>query len=424
MIRIEEVYKKLTPAKKIDLLSVKNHSTNDIIKQVLEQHKSNVNEAKKIAHLFDAGNAFATCQKIWDFLKYQVPYSVEPSSKQTTKTLSRILYDAMNNGKNDCKHYSGFTGAILEALGYKFKYRFAGYSDYINTPTHVYCVCIEDKNEIVIDAVLNGFDVEKPYKFKIDKKMSLYKLSGLNEEAQEIAGLRSFVNKAGGKIKEAAQKIKNTGLTLSLAAPRNAFLVLLRFNVHGWASGLSKMNFDSLKWWVDWFGGNRTDLMKAIEAGAKKKRILGFDDSEIIGSDAIGEPVTVASALAAATPIIVKVSEVLKKAENLAKKAEGIQTAVNNTTSSIDKAKDTFKNLTNGKDLSDIIFKKDAGVTGDKTNLTAGDFKAPTEAESQAVAKAFINPNAPAPQAKKPINTNYLLLIGGVLGFYLLTNKK
>jgi hypothetical protein len=330
----------------------------------------------------------------------------------------------MNNGKNDCKHYSGFTGAILEALGYKFKYRFAGYSDYINTPTHVYCVCIEDKNEIVIDAVLNGFDVEKPYKFKIDKKMSLYKLSGLNEEAQEIAGLRSFVNKAGGKIKEAAQKIKNTGLTLSLAAPRNAFLVLLRFNVHGWASGLSKMNFDSLKWWVDWFGGNRTDLMKAIEAGAKKKRILGFDDSEIIGSDAIGEPVTVASALAAATPIIVKVSEVLKKAENLAKKAEGIQTAVNNTTSSIDKAKDTFKNLTNGKDLSDIIFKKDAGVTGDKTNLTAGDFKAPTEAESQAVAKAFINPNAPAPQVKKPINTNYLLLIGGVLGFYLLTSKK
>jgi hypothetical protein len=424
MIRIEEVYKKLTPAKKIDLLSVKNHSTNDIIKQVLEQHKSNVIEAKKIAHLFDAGNAFATCQKIWDFLKYQVPYSVEPSSKQTTKTLSRILYDAMNNGKNDCKHYSGFTGAILEALGYKFKYRFAGYSDYINTPTHVYCVCIEDKNEIVIDAVLNGFDVEKPYKFKIDKKMSLYKLSGLNEEAQEIAGLRSFVNKAGGKIKEAAQKIKNTGLTLSLAAPRNAFLVLLRFNVHGWASGLSKMNFDSLKWWVDWFGGNRTDLMKAIEAGAKKKRILGFDDSEIIGSDAIGEPVTVASALAAATPIIVKVSEVLKKAENLAKKAEGIQTAVNNTTSSIDKAKDTFKNLTNGKDLSDIIFKKDAGVTGDKTNLTAGDFKAPTEAESQAVAKAFINPNAPAPQVKKPINTNYLLLIGGVLGFYLLTSKK
>jgi hypothetical protein len=424
MISIEEVYKKLTPAKKIDLLAVKNHSTNDIIKQVLEQHKLNVNEAKKIAHFFDAGNAFGTCQKIWDFLKYQVPYSVEPASKQTTKTLSRILYDAMNKGKNDCKHYSGFTGAILEALGYKFKYRFAGYSDYINTPTHVYCVCIEDKNEIVIDAVLNGFDVEKPYKFKIDKKMSLYKLSGLNEEAQEIAGLRSFVNKAGGKIKEAAQKIKNTGLTLSLAAPRNAFLVLLRFNVHGWASGLSKMNFDSLKWWVDWFGGNRTDLMKAIEAGAKKKRILGFDDSEIIGSDAIGEPVTVASALAAATPIIVKVSEVLKKAENLAKKAEGIQTAVNNTTSSIDKAKDTFKNLTNGKDLSDIIFKKDAGVTGDKTNLTAGDFKQPTEAESQAVAKAFINPNAPAPKSKTPINPNYLLLIGGVLGFYLLTNKK
>jgi hypothetical protein len=300
-------------------------------------------------------------------------------------------------------------------------------------PTHVYVVCDHDKKKIIIDAVISGFDVEKPYKLKIDKKMSLYQLSGFNES--EIGSVKSKVRQAANKIAtnvkssakkvaEGAKTIKQGALTVGLAIPRNAFLVLLRFNVHGWASGLSKMNFDSLKWWVDWFGGNRTDLMKAIEAGAKKKRILGFDDSEIIGSDAIGEPVTVASALAAATPIIVKVSEVLKKAENLAKKAEGIQTAVNNTTSSIDKAKDTFKNLTNGKDLSDIIFKKDAGVTGDKTNLTAGDFKQPTEAESQAVAKAFINPNAPAPQAKKPINTNYLLLIGGVLGFYLLTNKK
>lgn len=425
MISLNEVYRLLPPALNKKVLTKKQQSTKDIIAQVLEQHKANVKYAKRIAHLFDAGSAYGTCLNIWNFLKYNVPYKVEPSDRQSTKTLSRILYDAKNGAGNDCKHYSGFTGAILEALGYKFKYRFTGYSNYIPTPTHVYCVCTENNNEIIIDAVLSGFDVEKPFKFKIDKSMSLYKLSGIDTDEAQVGNIfKKAFNKAKGAVKSAGQAIKNVAntvkqgaLTVGLAVPRNAFLVLLRFNVHGWATGLSKMSFDRLKFWAN-FGGNRTELMNAIKAGASKKRILGINDNDVITG--IGEPVTVAAALASATPIIIKVTQVLKDAEKISNQVEGITSSVDKTTDAINKGSQAFKNLTGGRTPADIIFKKEQGQQGDKNSLSTADFKQPTDKEANDVAAALVNRG-------KSTGLNKMYLIGGaatIAAIVLLSKRK
>jgi hypothetical protein len=425
LISLNEVYRLLPPALNKKVLTKKQQSTKDIIAQVLEQHKANVKYAKRIAHLFDAGSAYGTCLNIWNFLKYNVPYKVEPSDRQSTKTLSRILYDAKNGAGNDCKHYSGFTGAILEALGYKFKYRFTGYSNYIPTPTHVYCVCTENNNEIIIDAVLSGFDVEKPFKFKIDKSMSLYKLSGIDTDEAQVGNIfKKAFNKAKGAVKSAGQAIKNVAntvkqgaLTVGLAVPRNAFLVLLRFNVHGWATGLSKMSFDRLKFWAN-FGGNRTELMNAIKAGASKKRILGINDNDVITG--IGEPVTVAAALASATPIIIKVTQVLKDAEKISNQVEGITSSVDKTTDAINKGSQAFKNLTGGRTPADIIFKKEQGQQGDKNSLSTADFKQPTDKEANDVAAALVNRG-------KSTGLNKMYLIGGaatIAAIVLLSKRK
>lgn len=413
MVYLDDVYKLLPKAKNVSLLTKANQTTNDIINQVLSQHKSNVKQAKLIAHLFDTGEAYGTCQNIWNFLKYQVPYKVEPSSKQTTKTLSRIIHDAKyNTGANDCKHYSGFTGAILDSLGYNFKYRFAGYSNYINVPTHVYVICNENNKNIIIDAVISGFDVEKPYKLKIDKKMSLYQLSGIDET--EIGSVKSRVKQAAQKVAkgtkqvrqkvvEGAKQVKQGALTVGLAIPRNAFLVLLRFNVHGWATGLSKMSFDKLKWWMQ-LGGNRTELMNAIKSGASKKRILGVESEDsLVG---IGEPITVAAALTSAAPIILKVQSVLSEAEKISKVTEGITSTIDKTKEAANKANTGFKKLT-GKSVTDIVYRKEAGKTGSKNNLASQDFSTPTNSQSLAVAKKLIEPTP-----KKAIN-NKMLLIGG-----------
>ncbi len=425
MISLNEVYNKLPPALNKKVLTKKQQSTKDIIEQVLEQHKSNIKDAKRIAYLFDSGNAYGTCLNIWNFLKYNVPYVVEPSDRQSTKTLSRILYDAKRGEGNDCKHYSGFTGAILAALGYSFKYRFTGYSDYIPTPTHVYCVCDQNNKEIIIDAVLGGYDIEKPYKFKIDKKMSLYKLSGVEDtEIGEIGNpfkrvakwAKKTVKSAVDKVGDAARFIKDKALTASLAIPRNAFLLLLNFNVNGWATGLKNRNFDQLGWWKD-LGGDRTKLMESIKNGAKKKRILGINDNDVLSG--IGEPVTIASALATATPIIVKVKTLLAEAEAAANKAEGLKNKALNTKKSIETAANGFKQLTGGLNPQDVIFNKDSGKEGTQNSLKSSDFKKPSDKQANDVAAAIVNKTSGA-----GINKMYLIGGAAALAALVVLSKK
>jgi len=402
-------------------LIAQQQTTNDIISAVIGQHKTNVKQAKKIAYLFDAGDINQTCNNIWNFLKYEVPYKVEPANKQTAKTLSRIVYDAMNNtGKNDCKHYSNFTAAILDCLQIPFIYRFAGYSNYSNLPTHVYIVASPKKDPIVIDAVLNSFDTEKPYKIKIDKNMALYKLSGIDDEII-IGGIfqkvKNTVKKVGKSVAKVAQKVKQGAVTVGMAVPRNAFLLLLRFNVHGWATGLKNKKFEDLKWWVD-FGGNRTDLMNVIKEGASKKRILGIENDFLYDENAIGvEPISTTAALASAAPIISKVSSILSEAEKVSNAVEKISTPVNKTLQAINTAKTGFEKTT-GLKVEDIIFKKEAGKTTQQAKLSKSDLGKPTDAEAQKIAAAAINSGG--------IDNKKLMLIGGagLIAAILLMKRK
>jgi hypothetical protein len=449
MVKLAEVYKRLSPSQNLNKLAVYNQSTNDIINQVLSQHTQNSIEAKKICDLFEAGNIYETSKNIWNFLKYEVPYKVEPSDKQTTKTLSRMIHDAMTGKGNDCKHYAGFTGAVLDACGYtNWSYRFAGYSKYINVPTHVYCYAKDYDGLIYIDAVINGFDLEKPFALNIDKKinkkdnMSLYKLSGIENNNQvgnwfEDAGkaVKQAADYAGDKVRDAAKSAKELAdkvaqgvKTIGLAVPRNAFLVLLRFNVHGWATGLKNKDWNQLSWWVNDFGGNRTDLVSAINDGAKKASILGFDYNDTIYPTmigGIGEPVTIATSLASAAPIIVKVSSLLDSAQKVAQKVEDIKTKITPIVETANKASAGFEAIT-GKKISDVIFKKQAGATGDKNGLSASDVLTTTKEDATKVANAIVNNSAKKESATGfNLDTKTMLLIGGAgIALLLILKKK
>jgi len=458
MVKLVDVYKRLAPATNTNKLSIVNQSTNDIINQVLSQHIVNSKEAKKIAHLFNGKNLYETCKNIWNFLKYEVPYKVEPSDKQTTKTLSRMLFDASNGSGNDCKHYAGFTGAILDALGYKnWSYRFAGYSKYITVPTHVYCVANDGDGNIYIDAVINGFDLEKPYVLNIDKKinnknMSLYKLSGI--EDQYIGGFsfskafnavkqgaKNLSDFAGDKAKQAAnyakveaeriaKQVVAGAKTMGLAVPRNAFMLLIRFNVKGWATGLKDKTFNDLAWWANDWGGNRTEFLEAIKQGAKNKRIFGFDNDDVIYPSmlgAIGEPVTIAAALATATPIIIKITDILDKAQKVGEKAEGFKKAADGFQKKADSIADTVRDAKNGFEkatgvkVEDVLWKKEDGKTGSKNQLTSTDVKNTTPEDAKRVADAIVNKAT----GGLKIDTKTMLLIGGAgLALLLILKKK
>jgi hypothetical protein len=374
--------------------------TADIINQLIKNHHANLPTARKIAGKFKGKTIQQTAENIWNYLKSNIDYKVEPGTKQTTKTIARFLSDA----HGDCKHLSNFTGTILSALNIPFAYRFVSFSHSNPDPTHVYVVAYDNGREIPIDAVLPFFNTEKPYTHKIDKKMSLYHLSGIDtisgEQTTEleyigevdntdfymsgsgklhvcnnqtstgsdrifmplqynpikalstIGSVETYLGSIGesdfysigkpkGKVKQVIKKTGGAAVKVvkkvakpvakvvkkvakpvakvikkapkaavkavkkvGLSVPRQAYRGLVALNVRGWATGLQKANAkDPQKVRAQWekFGGNYGDLMSAVNAGAKKKRIGDVYDS-LAGSDTIG--FAVPAALTTALPVI------------------------------------------------------------------------------------------------------------------------
>lgn len=412
--KLDIVRKYLPPAENKAVLISDWQNSTDLIKAIATAHKENLKYAKKIAHLFKGSNQVETCKNVFDFLRYEVPYKVESAEAQKVKTIPRMLADSSAMGSkdavgNDCKMYAVFTNTILNTLGIPCSYRFVSFKG--KQPTHTYAV-VKPLN-LVIDAVLPTFDTEKPYKYK--KDMALYKMSGVEEESESrkfidlssvdstigavklskvVAKGKANVQKAVASIPKVTQKVIQGAKTASLAIPRNAFLGLVALNVKGIATKIMQLvaKGNDLKWWVD-LGGDRTKLKNTAEAGAKKKSIGGFEEDinsaetlEVMGLIEPGqigvEPVSTATALASAVPILVKFADVLKKSGI---KAEDVKTAV-------DLAKqgsETFEQVT-GKKLSEVAFTKDAGKTSKKISLRPADLKTPTLETATKLAKGLI----------------------------------
>jgi hypothetical protein len=378
----------------------------DIISAIQDQHKRSLPEAAKIAKYFRGSNERETARNIFNFLKSETQYRVESSNKQTTKTLSRFLHD----GYGDCKHYSLFICTIMSVCGYRCLYRFAGYRG--KDLTHVYCV-LPNSNTIV-DAVLPYFDSEKTPVYKKDIDMSLYRLSGIDQDgtgnydaaaSYDAVGALNFtkikqgvqkaaakgsnvVKKAAASVPALAKKVASTTATATLVIPRNAFLGLVKLNFSGLGGDMNRIlttkGESAFGWWKD-LGGDLDNLKKAITEGSQKKRIMGVDEEtdsfrEIFGGYSgtgvyVGEPVTIASAIASATPILIKVKAWMAK--------NGVDTA--KVAKAVETGKSTFQKVT-GKKVEDVIFKKDSGVQNSKMTLSAGDLSATTEATARAIA--------------------------------------
>jgi hypothetical protein len=433
-------------------------NTNDIVKAIQNQHKDNLNAANQIKHLFCDNDERTTARNIFNFLKREIEYRIEPAEKQTTKSLQRFVSD----GFGDCKHFAIFANTILQQCGFNGIYRFAGYRDRSNVQ-HVYTYL--PKTNTILDAVLPSFDTEKPYTIKKDYNMSLYKLSGFDDEVGKIsfdkiksniksaaAKTSNVVKKAAAEIPNASKKLAQGAKTVSLAVPRGAFTGLVSLNVSGLANKLKtliekKGTIDGLKWWFD-LGGDRTALEKAINTGSTKKRIFGIEEENAAAREIysgysgdgvrVGEPVTVAASLATAAPILLKVADELKKA--------GIN--VEDITSIAKKASTEFQNLT-GKKITDVIFKKDAGVKSDRKNINSDDLKETTNADAtkvvtaavaqstgvdmqtikeiQQASESFIPNDQTIPQKTNlfgTLNKKTLLIGGGIVVAYFLFKKR
>jgi hypothetical protein len=360
---------KLTPFRNIKKTLVTNQDTNDIIEALLKTHRQYKSDYDKISGYFWTGSIIGTCQKIFDFLKNNVDYSIEPDTHQTVKSPAAIIATSTiknsNLGRNDCKHYSLFFAGILDSLVRKGKninwcYRFANYKEGSRTPHHVFVVVNpQTKNEIWCDAVLDRFNEKKQYVNKIDKKMSLYSISGVECDTcdgdnfgQVSIGRRKkrTERKAARKQKRTARKAKRKarrtgenckGRRLAKVAPplivaRKAFLAVVRLNINNIGKKLAiafrnpEARAKILTKWCG-FGGDANLLKSAVakvEAKLKRKGKISY----------LG--VAVSTVLASALPIIKVLLPLASKFVPAGSKAQDI----------LDTASEAAENIPTGED--------------------------------------------------------------------------
>lgn len=167
-----------------EVLVTKYQSTSDIIADLIFCFKKYKFQGKKIADYYYTGNIKNDSYQIWDFIKNEIEYNAEPFERQTTSSLSRIIYDQIG----DCKHSALIVASIGYEMGYNVIIRFASYNKN-KVLGHVYVILEnpETKQQIIVDP-LQEFDYEKSFTKGKDYKalqtqdhMTLTRLTGVGE---------------------------------------------------------------------------------------------------------------------------------------------------------------------------------------------------------------------------------------------------
>lgn len=304
---------RLSPYGQKRILIKKDQGVPDIMSAMLSAHKIYAPEYDKISQDFYAGDGIQTAKNLFNFLKENVKYKIESENNQRIMSPSAII--SLGQGRHgglDCKNYALFIMGNLDSLKRKglinndIFYRFASYKLLDEVPHHVFAVIKDsDGTEYFVDPVLSTFNERKTFFHKIDKRpnnMPLYSVSGIGRSV--------------GAAKKTAQpkEKKKIVVKIALAPARGSFLLLVGLNFMGLATKLKK-SFDeradaTQNWWKN-LGGNPNELLRKVEQGAKKKRLLG-DDVEFASEGQIGVVATgTAVATTTAAPILIKVAEFL-----------------------------------------------------------------------------------------------------------------
>lgn len=311
-------------------------SNRDIIKSLNSALPKAYNEVLLIAPYFRGRTPEETSYKIWYFLKNKIAYIKDKAGYQFIKLPRRML----DEKSADCKSKSLFTAAVLKQIYPEAKIflRYASYSN-LNVPTHVYTVMILNNKTYLIDSVYKAFNEEKQFNYKTDYEMKIYTLSGFEDETingrkerkqkrQERKETRQEKRQERKQTRQEKRQDRKSGKKpgvlkkVALAAPRAAFLGILALNVKGLATKLNKaISINPAKvqeLWTKKLGGEFEQLKKVAEKGSTRKMIGYIPDYEkddyYLGQRSIeAEPVSTATAVATAAPVILAVVALLKQ---------------------------------------------------------------------------------------------------------------
>lgn len=325
---------KLPPFQNKRQVVVFNQSVGDIMQGILQTHSKYTKEYDILAPRFAARSAEKIARNVYDYLKAHTYYVVESDNRQTLRSPAAILALGANPKVGlDCKSYALFIAGILSAFqrkGMKINwcYRFASYRLTDKLPHHVFVVLNPGTdNEIFVDPVLPTFNNRKIYFYKIDRKpMALVAIAGVGRvkrtKSEKVARRKALKAKIKNSIKKAGKIVLK--FNPATAAARNSFLLLVKLNVFNLGRKLyqmQKVSEKKLKSFWEKIGGNYRTLSIAIGQGAKQQPQLS----------GVGFAPAVPAALAAATPIILKIKTILEESgidtKDIGKKAKELVAA-------------------------------------------------------------------------------------------------
>ena len=230
MISKNMVLQKLAPFTNFKKVLIEDQNTGDIIQGILDNHDNYESQYDKISEMFIDDNEVETAKNVFEFLKSNVPYYVEPIEKQTLRSPSAII--SIKEGA-DCKSYASFINGIMSSLNRKgiFKvplaYRFASYRYDTREPQHVFAVLYPNtKNEVWVDPVLNKFDQRKEPVFIKDKKikMALIAMSGTtNNSTATLQEMQNYRDKLVGL----KNKYLNSGVITPGSQEENQYIMAI-----------------------------------------------------------------------------------------------------------------------------------------------------------------------------------------------------
>jgi hypothetical protein len=215
-------------------------------------------------------------------------------------------------------------------------------------------------------------------------------------KAKQTAAIKGAANSAIDWAKDTAGQVADAAKKVAFAPFRGPFLLLVRLNVFNLGRrivrGIEKDRQRVKNFWENEIGGDFAQLVSTAEKGKKEMPILPGKSQTFSGSYSSAEPVSTTAAIAAATPITVKITALLS----------AIGVALENAEDIAEKGKELAKT---GKEL----------VGGKPAPTTTGATPPIVPRETPS--------DKPSQEPKN--NTTMLLLVGAALvGAYLIYKKK
>lgn len=149
-----------------NLLISRYQTAPEIAAAIVKAVRESEADAAKIAPYLKGSGKLSAARLIFVFIKNTIPYKKEPSSKQTARTLARILSEAKKGG--DCKHYATASAALCKALNIPCRLRLIAQIPNSKVPNHIYTVARINGKDVIIDPVLKNFNSEANYNYKYD----------------------------------------------------------------------------------------------------------------------------------------------------------------------------------------------------------------------------------------------------------------